>query len=182
VVRLNPELRFVGERTELTGASEVVWGRRLCPARILVLNVPTPESGHRSGDVVLHDGDPVGTRRAGDREYSVFNEIALWERSPLPTLSATLTAPGPDAVADLDGRLGPLGFGVEDWTANVQLLCRACSEGSPDDSEHHHPLDVATGARTFGFSGDLDRVAPLLAAWAAAGPGRSVEDLRVALA
>jgi hypothetical protein len=182
-VRLNARPRFVGEhRAEAAGQVEVVWGRRLCPARIRILNVPTPDTGHRCGDIVLHDGDPVGRRRAGDREYAVFNEIALWQRSPLPTLTATLVAPGPDALDELDGLFDRHGFTAEDWTATLHMLCRACSEGSPDESAHHHPLDVPEAAHTVGISATPEAAAHLLEAWAAAGPGRSVEDLRVALA
>ena len=42
-VRLSPE-----------GEAEVVWGRRLDPARIAVLSIPLPSSGRRWGEVVLH--------------------------------------------------------------------------------------------------------------------------------
>jgi hypothetical protein len=37
-------------RLDPDGRAEVVWGRRVDPARIVVINVPTPESGHRWGD------------------------------------------------------------------------------------------------------------------------------------
>ncbi len=50
-VRLSPE-----------GEAEVVWGRRLDPARIEVLSIPLPSSGRRWGEVVLHDGVPHGER------------------------------------------------------------------------------------------------------------------------
>src|SRR5262249_10957349 len=47
-------------RLDPDGLCEVVWGRAADPARIVVMNVPTPQSGHRGGDVVLHDGAPNG--------------------------------------------------------------------------------------------------------------------------
>lgn len=50
-VRLSPE-----------GEAEVVWGRRLDPARMEVLSIPLPSSGRRWGEVVLHDGVPHGER------------------------------------------------------------------------------------------------------------------------
>src|SRR5919204_1203646 len=43
-VRIDPE-----------GEPEVVWGRRIDPARVVIENIPFPESGHRHGDVVLDD-------------------------------------------------------------------------------------------------------------------------------
>jgi hypothetical protein len=184
-VRLNPGPRFVGERPPVIDGevreTEVVWGRRLCPSRIRILNVPTPQSGHRCGDVVLHDGDTLGTRRLGQEELGVFNEIELWERSPVPTLTATLTMPASADLEELDQLLTGQEVPIEDWTVNLQLLCRACSEGSPGQA-HDHPVADGSGARSVGISGGLAEVGPLLRAWQDAGPGRSVEDLRVALA
>ena len=185
-VRLNADPRFVGEPPLLldgqAGAVEVVWGRRVCPTRIRIENVPTPETGHRFGDIVLHDGDPVGTRRHGDREVSVFNEIALWQRSPHPTLTATLTIDNPSDVDELAQVMFEAGGAAEDWTTNMRVLCRACSEGSPDGDHHDHtPGDVGPTTRTVGISGSQDTTAAILTAWANAGPGRSYTDLTVAL-
>lgn len=54
--------------------AEVVWARRLCPARARIESLPYPESGVAFDDVVLHDGAPVGSRLdAGGREVPVFN-------------------------------------------------------------------------------------------------------------
>lgn len=60
-VRLSPE-----------GEAEVVWGRRIDPARLEVLSIPLPSSGRRWGEVVLHDGVPHGERvtAAGPRTPS----------------------------------------------------------------------------------------------------------------
>lgn len=55
-VRLNPQQH-----------GEVVWGLRIDPARVVIKNVPLPESGHRWGDIVLHDGAPNGHRTVADR-------------------------------------------------------------------------------------------------------------------
>ena len=101
--------------------------------------MPFPDSGHRCGDIVLHDGDPVGTRRLGDREVGVFNEIALWRRSPAPTLTATVQAPDLQAVGELSDLFGSAGGTAEDWTQNVRALCKACSEGSPVAHDDHQP-------------------------------------------
>jgi hypothetical protein len=186
-VRLNADPRFVGHEPLVldgrTWQAEVVWGVRLCPARIRVLNVPTPESGHRFGDVVLHDGDPVGTRRLGDRELSVFNEIELWERSPVPTLTAAVHAPDAADVQELAELFDAGGRAAEDWTANVRMLCRECSEGSPDHDHHHHSHDDAVWSheRTLGIAADLDMARSVLDDWAGVGAGRSWGGLDVAL-
>lgn len=81
-VRLSPE-----------GEAEVVWGRRLDPARMEVLSIPLPSSGRRWGEVVLHDGVPHGERvTAAGPSYPVFDEIELWAPSPVPTWVVLLEA------------------------------------------------------------------------------------------
>ena len=189
-VRLNAPPRFVGEEPLVvdgrTGGTEVVWGRRLCPARVRVVNVPAPDSGHRFGDVVLHDGDPVGTRRLDGRERGVFNEITLWERSGLSTLTATVEAPDPAAVEELSDVVAAAGGAAEDWTSSFLILCRACSEGSPDSADHEHQHDEDPEAawepgRSVGIAADPHTVGPLLERWVAGGPGRRYADLELAL-
>ena len=134
-VRLSPE-----------GEAEVVWGRRLDPARIEVLSIPLPSSGRRWGEVVLHDGVPHGERVTVDgMAYPVFDEIELWAPSPVPTYLVLLEA-ATEADRDALERLAAdSGYAAEDWSASVRLLCRACSESRmPTDDgrgEHHDPHD-----------------------------------------
>jgi hypothetical protein len=185
-VRLNAGPRFVGHEPLVvdgrTWNTEVVWGMRLCPARIRIVSVPTPETGHRFGDVVLHDGDTVGTRRIGDRELGVFNEILLWERSPSPTLTATVEAPGHEAVGRLTDLFGDAGWAAEDWTESLRFLCRACSEGSPgNEHDHHHEAQGWDPRRSLGISAEPDEARDLLTTWANAGEGRAFADLEVVL-
>jgi hypothetical protein len=143
-IRLNPEPRFAEPPLLLDGQQyqpEVVWATRLCPARARIDNVPLPDSGHRHGDVVLHDGDPVGERRYGDSVRSVFNEIALLERGRYPTLSTVIDRIADDQLDSLHGLFAQRGFAVEAWTQNTQRLCKACSEGAVD-AHHDHPSDT----------------------------------------
>lgn len=143
-----------------------------------------PESGHRYGDIVLHDGGPVGTRRLGDHELGVFNEIALWSWSPHATLTAPLTAPGPgpDDVQDLIDRCEQAGGGAEDWTTSVRLLCLQCSEGNPQD-EHQHapPTGTWEPRRSVGLAGTPDQLERALITWSAAGAGRDHTDVDLAV-
>jgi tetratricopeptide (TPR) repeat protein len=39
---------------------EVVWARRICPARAKIESIPLPESGFQYADIVLHDGALLG--------------------------------------------------------------------------------------------------------------------------
>ena len=166
-VRLNPPPRFVGRReVEVDGRTwetEVVWGTRLDPARVQLVSVPLPTSGHRYGDVVLHDGDVHGSRELDGQEVPVFEEIELWERSPRPTLSLVLRG-SDDDVEELLAALDAEGLAAEDWTSNVRRLCPACSEGSP--GAHDHPAGSASADdRTIGLSGDPDDAERIVAAW-----------------
>ncbi|MDG4857527.1 hypothetical protein P8605_05030, partial [Streptomyces sp. T-3] len=134
-VRLSPE-----------GEAEVVWGRRLDPARIEVLSIPLPSSGRRWGEVVLHDGVPHGERTtAAGQSYPVFDEIELWAPSPVPTWVVLLEA-ATEADRDALERLAAeAGFAAEDWSSSVRLLCRMCSESrmpsDEGDGEHLDPHD-----------------------------------------
>ena len=184
-VRLNPEPRFVGQQHVVVDgrswATEVVWGQRLCPARVRIVNVPSPESGHRFGDVVLHDGDTLGTRRLGEHEVGVFNEIGLWQRCPTPTLTVALHAPDQAALKELSELFTGAGGAAEDWGSTLRMLCKACSEGSPGAHHDHDAASTWSPGRQVGVSAEPEAAGALLQKWAEAGPGRSVEDLEVAL-
>lgn len=69
-IRLNPD-----------GQGEVVWCERIDPARAIIRNVPLPESGHRYGDLQLHDGAPNGTRVYQGQEMPVFDALQLLQAS-----------------------------------------------------------------------------------------------------
>ncbi len=179
LVRLNPPMRYVGQQLlEVDGRvreGEVVWGHRLDPARIRIASVPLPESGHRFGDVVLHDGEPQGTRRSGGTEYPVFDEIEIWERSPVPTLSVLVHGTDDD-VAELRHDLDLSGFAVEDWTTEVSQLCRACSDGVVDDHDHR-PDAPADAGRRLGLAGDPEEALRIVHAWLDRGTGRESDDV-----
>ncbi|MEU4171134.1 hypothetical protein AB0F46_30170 [Streptomyces sp. NPDC026665] len=134
-VRLSPE-----------GEAEVVWGRRLDPARVEVLSIPLPSSGRRWGEVVLHDGVPHGERTtAAGHAYPVFDEIELWAPSPVPTWVVLLEAATEEDRDALERLAADAGFAAEDWSSSVRLLCRMCSESrmpsDEGDEEHLDPHD-----------------------------------------
>lgn len=150
-VRVNPE-----------EAPEVVWCRRLDPARAEILNVPTPECGRRCRDLVLNDGEPRGTRLLHGREVPVFNELQLLEPSGLATFRLEVECPqGP---AGFLAQVGELGWEAEDWSSSLQRLCRACSEGRPH-SEHDRELPPGS-LREFGLAAPPEApLARMLAGW-----------------
>jgi hypothetical protein len=147
----------------------VVWGRRVDPARITVMNVPTPESGHRWSDVVLHDGAPNGERRASGRVYSVFDELERWQPSAIPTLQVQVTLADETDAQSLTDLFDQAGYAAQDWTTSVRLICKQCSEGRPpEDHEHTEPPFAAE--RRFGVAAPLDQATRLLSDWVAVQP------------
>jgi tetratricopeptide (TPR) repeat protein len=109
---------------------EVVWGDRIDPARIVISNVPLPESNRRFRDIVLHDGASNGTRTFEDSEVPVFDELDLWQSSSYATYQVTLHRPNESSVATLSQICETLGLGFEDWSTR-SILCKQCSHGDP---------------------------------------------------
>ncbi len=128
-IRINPD-----------GSAEVIWCRRVDRARAVIESVPLPESGRRWGDVLLHDGEPVGHRMLGQREVSVFNEIEVLQRSAHETAVVMVKAPSTADIESLLQAFAAEGLAAEDWTSSIRVLCRECSEGRP----HEHDSSDAT--------------------------------------
>jgi tetratricopeptide (TPR) repeat protein len=167
---LQLDLGHAPVRLDPDGRAEVVWGRRIDPARVVVMNVPTPASGHRWGDVVLHDGAPNGERTAGGHVYGVFDELERWQPSPVPTLEVQVTlASAADAQA-LEDLFDQAGYAAQDWTSSIRRICRQCSEGRPPD-DHEHPAPSPDAGCRFGLAAPLDQATRLLGEWAATQPG-----------
>lgn len=172
-VRLDPE-----------GEAEVVWARRICPVRARIESIPFPDSGYRRGDVVLHDGAGTGSRMLDGRELSVFNVFLLVQPSSNSTFEVKVDTAGPDDIRALEDAFDACGYCAEDWTGNIEVLCKACSEGIP----HEHVLADAEPVqprwqtrRHLGVSAATEAaVRDVLDRWQ--GPGREVVDLALALA
>ena len=119
VVRLNP-----------WHAGETVFMRRIDPVRARLLNVPLPESGHRFGDIVLHDGAATGERWDGDRKVPVFNELQRISASDFQTFTVFIRC---DNATDLQALLDATAPGIghaEDWTSGIAYHCLRCSYGT----------------------------------------------------
>ncbi|GGD37218.1 hypothetical protein [Pseudoxanthomonas indica] len=162
VVRLNP-----------WHAGETVWVRRIDPVRARVLNVPTPESGHRFGDIVLHDGASTGTRLNADgRDTPVFNELARMQQSEFQTFVVFVSCDEPaDLRSLLDATLPGIGY-AEDWTRSLVNYCLRCSYGVAH--RHREPEKGAWQPdRNLGIAAQSRlSVETLLKNWSAAAPGR----------
>lgn len=161
-VRLNPD-----------DAGEVIWGDRIDPVRVRIHGIPFPSSGFRYGDVVLHDGAPVGHRLHQGREYPVFNVLELFDASPCVTYEAELHCTEPDDIAALKAICGELGLECEDWTSSVRMICRQCSEGRPHEQHDHQPEAVWQDLHRVGLAAaDEQLVRQAIERWAS--PARRV--------
>jgi hypothetical protein len=150
-IRINPEPAIPHQIVPILGATEVVWCWRRSPAHGVIASVPLPESGHRFRDVVLHDGQPRGSRMLNGQERPVFDELARLEDSGLPTWQAYVVGATSDDHEVLSDLVGPRGLGVDDWSG-IRMLCAQCSLGSPDAGHTHEP--VREDATRLGFAGD----------------------------
>ncbi|WP_437880012.1 tetratricopeptide repeat protein [Pseudomonas sp. LRF_L74] len=156
-VRLNPQQ-----------GGEVVWGQRIDPVRVRIVNIPYGESGYRYGDVVLHDGAAVGERELNGHRYPVFNVLELFEASDNQTFEAELHVSDLDDVDDLLALLVEHRIAGEDWSRSIRLLCKQCSEGVPHSKHDHEevPFDEHQPIRLVAIAGpDEALIRTLLARW-----------------
>lgn len=160
-------------RIRTAEGQEVVWCRRIDPARAEVLNVPLPGSGRRCGEIVLHDGVPAGERVSEGQTYSVFDEIELWAPSDLPVHAVALRVGSDDDLQALLEVAAADDVTAEAWDT-VTPLCAACSAGRVDeDGPHDHDLaegPLEGGRTTVGIAASLDVTNALVARWVAVDP------------
>ncbi|MGY0612133.1 tetratricopeptide repeat protein [Luteimonas sp. A501] len=166
VVRLNP-----------WHGGETVFARRIDPARARLLNVPLQESGHRFGDIVLHDGATTGHRFDGQHQVPVFNELSRLIPSDFQTFVAFVNCESSQELRPLLEATAPgIGY-TEDWTETVRHYCMRCSYGAPhrhdrDDEKDWQPdrnLGIASQSRK--------SVEKLLGDWAASGRNRYIQGI-----
>ncbi len=146
---------------------EIVWGPRIDPARVIVRNIPFPESGFRWGDIVLHDGAPNGEREMNGTVYSVFDVLERWSPSEIPTLGVDVHCDSIEDSKDLIRAFESHDFGAEDWSTNVRYICKDCSEGRP--GHNHVPRDPGP-KRSFALASPMGAALQFLQEWCAASP------------
>lgn len=166
VVRLNP-----------WNGGETVFVRRIDPVRARLLNVPLPESGHRFGDIVLHDGAKTGSRYDGDQQVPVFNELARLIPSDFQTFVVFVSCSRPEDIRELlESSVPGIGY-VEDWTESVRYYCMRCSYGTTHRHDHDNE-DEWQRDRNLGIAAQSRAsVDKLLQAWKSAGRERTVDGI-----
>lgn len=138
------------------GDAEVVWVQRIDPCRARIVSVPLPASQRGFGDIVLHDGEPRGTRASGEGRVSVFDELLLLERSAYGTWCIQADCRTPEERNALVELYSDIDGSIEDWTDSITLLCMSCSLGEP--CGEHAARDTAWQIeRRFGLALRSDR-------------------------
>lgn len=114
---------------------EVVWVKRLDPARGVIENIPTKESKRRFGDIILHDGAPNGQRIYDGRKFHVFDEIEIWQSSNYRTYAIWVKNTTPKELDLIKTVCDQNNVEFANWTGTIRRICKKCSEGIPH--EHH---------------------------------------------
>jgi hypothetical protein len=140
-VRTNPQ----GEH------SEVIWCKRIDPARTMIENVPTLASNRHFGDILLNDGAPNGFRKVNGQEYAVFDEVVVIQKSEYLTYEILIEGSNAAEIKAFERICEGYGVECEDWTANIRLLCKQCSEGRPH-KEHDRKLAQPDGVFRLGLA------------------------------
>jgi hypothetical protein len=163
-------------RLDPSGAGEVVWCARIDPARAIIRNVPLPKTGHRYGDILLHDGAPSGERQIHGQTVPVFDAIELLRASDYHTFEVELRAPNTEALDELLRWASDAEIGLEDW-GTIRCLCAACSRGSPGPYQRDDVIavDPSNGPiRLTAAAPDEDCLRTLLERWTASTPGGAI--------
>lgn len=171
-------------RIALDGEPEVIWAQRIDPARAIIKSVPLPTSGHRYGDLLLHDGAPNGYRKLGEHEVAVFDELELLQASTYSTFEVFLEGAVADEVETLQALCEPENVTVECWSSSLQTLCKACSEGLPwVAGGHDHPkTEMSDGRLRLGVAAqDANAVRRALETWLATLPGARLSEFACVL-
>ncbi|MFN8075073.1 MAG: hypothetical protein U0Q15_06585 [Kineosporiaceae bacterium] len=185
-VRLNPAPSRPGESRLLLDdqdlSTEIVWARAESRLTARVAVVPTPASGHRLGDLVLLSPAASGELSLVGRPVPVVDEIDRIDSGALATLDVTVTCPSVQDSRALVAAFAAAGATAQDWTATVHGLPGGDLRGTALAAAGlgvvgHDPAPGATPTawrqrRRFGIAAGAGTARDVLAAWAAAAPGR----------
>ena len=69
----------------------------------------------------------------------VFNVLELFEPSEYSTYAVVIHARGKNEIEEALSTASQMGIEAEDWTENIEVLCKQCSEGEPHD---HHDTEL----------------------------------------
>ena len=155
-------------RLDPAGDGEVVWARRLDPARSQIESIPLPTSPFGWHDIVLVDGAPEGQRVVAGRAYPVFNVLARIASASVRKFIIELATVDDEAIHALATCATERGGSAENWGTATNILCDECSRGVV----HHHAEHDGTPAHPHCGLAARDRVhaEEIINAWLASHP------------
>ena len=135
-----------GEPTAVDLDSEVVWGRRLCPARVELRTLPMTPDGANFGDVLLIDGVALAQTAYPDgSEGPILPALAVIKRAGTRTHQVTVDSPG--RARDMAERLNQRGVPAADWSGWCAVPTVAIGQlAEQDDDALQAAIDAARGA------------------------------------
>jgi hypothetical protein len=71
------------------------------------------------------------TTKPSGQERAVFNVLELFEPSRFCTYEVSIAVESAEGLKELEHACELARVEIEDWTANIRNLCKACSEGRP---------------------------------------------------
>lgn len=113
----------------------------------------------------------------------MFNVLELFEASRFSTYEAAIECDSAEGLMELERVCEGAGIEIEDWTANMRNLCKACSEGRPHEGHDEELGGAAAWApkRRVGFAAlSVESLNGVLEEWAVK-LGRSVSEKRCTL-
>jgi len=113
-------LPFPGENDDVR--YEIVWGRRLGPARVRLRTIPRFSSAAAYGDVVLVDGVTVGETRLNGENTPIFPVLTALESADATVIVFRETDPlsaATDRVGHLAHQLNQEGWPAANWSNMV---------------------------------------------------------------
>jgi tetratricopeptide (TPR) repeat protein len=120
---------------------EVVWARRLDPARAVVLSIPQPGSGHRFRDIVLFDPGTEGAQAAGAKQWPAYRELQVLKSSPFKTFSVVLPDVSRSQVDTLARLCSQERVGFDNWSAATHLYLPPAFREKPEFHLHPFPQE-----------------------------------------
>lgn len=159
-------------RLDPNGDAEVVWARRLDPARAQIVSVPLPSSPFHWGDLMLTDGAEEGQRIVDGRVYTVFNALQLLVPSGFRTFIIELATAHAGALEAFETGAASHGGAAEDWGTFTSILCEECSRGLP----HDHPAGTSSPAHPhWGLAArNHEHANEIISQWLANTPGANL--------
>jgi tetratricopeptide (TPR) repeat protein len=116
------------------GACEYLWIARMGPAHGRILSPTEGNFFADVGDVVLHDGAPVGYRDDGQSRVPRFPLMALLRRGTQRSFRFAAVQPGRGEIAGLAKSLGEESIYVH--TEQVSSFCRECARSGRVPHQH----------------------------------------------